>query len=915
MMRRNRISYPSYMPNTLRSLTKMVDRSARRNFFAADAKKDTSQSKQRFSSSFNEINKIYGAGYIVGLFVFIGFLIYVIYTSDSFLPASKPFDSPLQEFSGDRARKHLNAITKFGPRVTGSYENDITTANYLLKELNMIKEVAHKDFDIEIELQTSSGSFAFVRKSNYVDLGFTSTYQNITNVVAKISSPKSDNSYILANVHFDTVMNTEGASDDTISCAVLIEIFRAICQGKPENLKHGVIFLFNGAEEGGLSGSHAFVKDHRWLSLVKVVVNIEAAGSGGREFVFQTGPEHPWILNAYASAAKYPYASVVAQEIFQSGVIPSDTDFRVFVQYGNLVGIDIAFVANGYVYHTRYDDAQSIPSGSIQRAGDNIFGLLMAMSNSPYIENPSLYQHGSSVFFDILGVFVVHYPKRLHILMNNITIVIVFLYVLQRLVRQNFSSQRAHVGLRKDAEHVSLLSLFLAIVVILFSWLTAVIVPMALAYFLIQVNVLMTWYTNPFFGLLLYGLPSLFGLLLTHFIGNKIINKISYTNLSAFVYAHLLILATILFLMKYVLSSYIVWLWVIFPFLLLCVGKDAITFLPEKKDLGLFMLHILGAIIPAIISMYHINLLFNFFGPLLGRVGTELPGEYVIAVLSSLSVITMGTYFTGLYHKAGSMKKVLIFIGFLSILPIIYAVSGRMFPYSRANPITPKRLFMQHTLRTFHNSDGTIRKQDSGIWVQPMDYLGIKPLENISFYKNIENFQCDGSYCGLPYYYPMRKVVRKQWYLRGEIPTGDKPPLSTDVYRKEVVNEKTVRFYFDIKGPDHMNLFLTLKPNTTLSDWSMYKAEDGHIYSMEDFNGGETYIVFFSHGYYSDDWKFWLEFKRQSQDGYLAELGIARHYLHGKEARTPFLNSAIKALPDWICDNSWTSNYDSFTLN
>ena len=59
---------------------------------------------------------------------------------------------------------------------------------------------------------------------------------------------------------------------------------------------------------------------------------------GGREFVFQTGPEHPWILDTYARSARYPFTSVVAQEVFQSGVIPSDTDFRVFVEYGELVG-------------------------------------------------------------------------------------------------------------------------------------------------------------------------------------------------------------------------------------------------------------------------------------------------------------------------------------------------------------------------------------------------------------------------------------------------------------------------------------------------------------------------------------------------------------------------------------------------
>lgn len=55
--------------------------------------------------------------------------------------------------------------------------------------------------------------------------------------------------------------------------------------------------------------------------------------------MFQTGPNHPWILGMYASTAKYPSATVLAQEIFHSGVIPSDTDFRVFVQYGKLVGM------------------------------------------------------------------------------------------------------------------------------------------------------------------------------------------------------------------------------------------------------------------------------------------------------------------------------------------------------------------------------------------------------------------------------------------------------------------------------------------------------------------------------------------------------------------------------------------------
>ena len=95
---------------------------------------------------------------------------------------------------------------------------------YLVKALNRIKSNADPRFHIEIDVQHVSGSFAFYRNGTALTeaVGVTSAYDDAVNVVAKISPSASTTRYVLANAHFDTVPNTEGASDDTVNCAVLL---------------------------------------------------------------------------------------------------------------------------------------------------------------------------------------------------------------------------------------------------------------------------------------------------------------------------------------------------------------------------------------------------------------------------------------------------------------------------------------------------------------------------------------------------------------------------------------------------------------------------------------------------------------------------------------------------------------------
>ena len=55
-------------------------------------------------------------------------------------------------------------------------------------------------------------------------------------------------------------------------------------------------------------------------------------------YVGYSGPEHPWMIQTYAKHVPHPFASVMGQEVFESGIIPSDTDFRIYRDYGNIPG-------------------------------------------------------------------------------------------------------------------------------------------------------------------------------------------------------------------------------------------------------------------------------------------------------------------------------------------------------------------------------------------------------------------------------------------------------------------------------------------------------------------------------------------------------------------------------------------------
>lgn len=124
------------------------------------------------------------------------------------------------------------------------------------------------------------------------------------------------------------------------------------------------------------------------------------------------------------SKVPHPSAQVAAEEIFQSGLIPSDTDFRIFRDFGKIPGLDFAHNRNGYRYHTKYDSIKFLSPEFLQRTGDNALVLARSIANSKDLERAKELATGDTVYFDILGLTFVYYSADFGAMLNMILTVV-----------------------------------------------------------------------------------------------------------------------------------------------------------------------------------------------------------------------------------------------------------------------------------------------------------------------------------------------------------------------------------------------------------------------------------------------------------------------------------------------------------
>jgi len=303
-------------------------------------------------------------------------------------PRVVPAAAPATEFSAARAWPVLSMLAdSIEYRVTGTQGADRALL-YLADRVRTIP-------GIDVEIQDVTGARTFTP-------GFVRAYRT-KNLLVRI--PGSARDAVLVSSHYDSPTSSVGASDAAVAVAAMMEMIRAIAAGpKPA---HTVIFNINGAEEQGLLGAHAFL-DHPWMSDVRAFIDLESAGTANKAILFQTGPGNPWLAKAYARSAPHPYGTVLGQDIFQSGAIPSVTDFEIYRDFAHVPGIDIAFFRNGYAYHTQLDRTWNVSPGSLQHIGANVLAVTRELASQATPARSAQ----RAVYYDVLGMTMLTYQDR-----------------------------------------------------------------------------------------------------------------------------------------------------------------------------------------------------------------------------------------------------------------------------------------------------------------------------------------------------------------------------------------------------------------------------------------------------------------------------------------------------------------------
>ena len=307
------------------------------------------------------------------------------------------------EFSIKNAQTHLKIISK-EPHYTGS-KGHLIVQNYIVNELNKMGLSPKVENQVAINKWRSS--------------------TNTANITASIKGYETGKSLVLLS-HYDSRHHSSlGASDAGSGVVTILEGIRAFL-AKNKKPKNDIHIVFTDAEEIGLIGAQAFIDSSPLAKNIGLVINYEARGSGGPSYMLmETNGKNSQLLTEFIKAKpNYPVANSLMYSIYK--MLPNDTDLTIFREYGDINGLNFAFIGDHFDYHTEQDSFERLDIETLIHQADYFTTTLNYFA---YSDLSNLNSEVDQVYTNFPFVTLLHFPFS-WILPLLIFSVIIFIFLL-----------------------------------------------------------------------------------------------------------------------------------------------------------------------------------------------------------------------------------------------------------------------------------------------------------------------------------------------------------------------------------------------------------------------------------------------------------------------------------------------------
>ncbi|KAF9109497.1 hypothetical protein BGX27_007561 [Mortierella sp. AM989] len=824
-------------------------------------------------------------------------------------------------FSEENVRKVVKHLSEeIGYRIVGT-EQDHETQVYLMKELHQLKNQAQREgarlmarqsgqdktdlrtlpqFDMWVQVADGSHQFDFMSKV------VMKMYTNMTNIIVRLScGPECDNNAILLNSHYDTTLGSPGAVDDALPVGVMMEIIRIVSQ-RPALRKNSLIFLFNGGEESLQDASHSFITMHELRHSVRAVINLEGCGTTGPEILFQANSRP--MIEAY-SRVPYPHGTVMGNDLFSTGIVLSDTDFRQFVEYGNLTGLDMAVYKNSYLYHTHLDLDELMEKGLPQHIGENTLALATYLADEVDLEH-NMDRTKAVVYFDVFGQFFVSYSMEAAILSHVII------------------GALAVVTLIMGASRPTIRS-FISVVL---SFAAALLTPLFSVIMIQSLGKSMIWFSNEWLPVAIFGPLGAAGMFTVQWLfhSKKAGSGANELNtLSSIQVFYTIVMAAASSLR--IASSYFLAIYSLFTSIALIFNHKRTA--SQRRSGGLpaetlkmdYTTYFVASTIQTFYCSYLVFSLYDLIVPLTGRIGVDAPVDHIIGIMTGFTVVSFSPPLLAFSHRFGrsSLKRAIFGLVILQIM-IILVCSVFLTPY---DTLHPKRIFAQH-LRNLTSGESImyVAHADAGPFYSPY-ITQIESLydtkstfrsgnDNNGDWKAIYPFnQFLDSYVfdTTPY---IRKHTTNATLAESDAPLTDliqRPPM---LYAENVsYNPETGLRKLTILCTHPNYIWTVTSFDADVFSWSM----DLEVPSKEKFH----YVVRNAGGYLADGWRLDLEYRATGvNDKLRVELTAMETEGFGKDIERELQGSGdigvmrklVKACPDDVSLTYFSAVLSNFDL-